>query len=83
MFHIKIPDDPDVKKQYKIIKSLMTYPRTNTEYLAENEKDKVKAVIEAVKNKFNVNVEFKDSKKIFDSSKIESHSAVIPTLNLQ
>lgn len=27
-------------------------------------------------------IEFKDSKKIFDSSKIESHSAVIPTLIL-
>ena len=27
-------------------KGLITYPRTNTEYLAENEKDKVKKIIE-------------------------------------
>ena len=63
-------------------KGYVTYPRTNTEYLAENEKDKVKTVIEAIKEKFNVNIELKDSKKIFDSSKIESHSAVIPTLKV-
>jgi DNA topoisomerase-3 len=63
-------------------KGYVTYPRTNTEYLAENEKDKVKIVIEAIKEKFNVNIELKDIKKIFDSSKIESHSAVIPTVKV-
>ena len=55
----------------------MTYPRTNTEYLAENEKDKVKELIEAY-NEYPLI--FKDSKKIFDNSKIESHSAIIPTV---
>ena len=57
-------------------KGLITYPRTNTEYLAENEKDKVKKIIE-IFSKYPL--EFKDTKKIFDSSKIESHSAIIPT----
>ena len=61
-------------------KGYVSYHRTNTEYLAENEKDKIKTIIENIKDKFNVNIEIKDSKKIFDSSKIESHSAVIPTL---
>ncbi len=61
-------------------KGYVSYPRTNTEYLAENEKDKIKTIIQNIKDKFNVNIELKDSKKIFDSSKIESHSAVIPTL---
>ena len=63
-------------------KGYVSYPRTNSEYLAENEKDKVKIVIETIRDTFNVNIEFKDSKKIFDSSKIESHSAVIPTLKI-
>lgn len=59
-----------------------TYPRTNSEYIGEDEKGKVKSVIKAIKDKFNVNIEFKDSKKIFDSSKVESHSAIIPTIKI-
>ena len=58
-------------------KGYVTYPRTNTEYLAEEEKDKVKKIIDAF-NKDSI-LEFKDKKTIFDSSKIESHSAIIPT----
>lgn len=57
-------------------KGLITYPRTNTEYLAENEKEKVKKLIEVFEE---YQLEFKVSKKIFDNSKIESHSAIIPT----
>ena len=60
-------------------KGFITYPRTNTEYLAEEEKDKVR---EFIKLYSDYKLEFKDSKKIFDSSKIESHSAVIPTLKI-
>ena len=60
-------------------KGFITYPRTNTEYLAEEEKDKVKELIKLYSD---YELEFKDSKKIFDSSKIESHSAVIPTLKI-
>lgn len=63
-------------------KGYVSYPRTNSEYLAENEKDKVKTLIETIRDTFNVNIEFKDSKKIFDSSKIESHSAVMLTLKI-
>lgn len=57
----------------------ITYPRTNTEYLAENEKDKVKKIIETLKN---YPLEFKDTQKIFDDSKIESHSAIIITTKI-
>ena len=60
-------------------KGFITYPRTNTEYLAEEEKDKVRELINLYSD---YKLEFKDSKKIFDSSKIESHSAVIPTLKI-
>ena len=60
-------------------KGYITYPRTNTEYLAEEEKDKVRELIKLYSD---YRLEFKDSKKIFDSSKIESHSAVMPTLKI-
>ncbi|MBU3093850.1 topoisomerase C-terminal repeat-containing protein [Clostridium sp. CF011] len=63
-------------------KGYVSYPRTNSEYLAENEKDKVKTIIEIIREKFNVNIRLKESTKIFDSSKIEGHSAVIPTLRV-
>ncbi|MBV4417825.1 topoisomerase C-terminal repeat-containing protein [Clostridium tyrobutyricum] len=59
-----------------------TYPRTNTEYLADTEKGKIKQVIAAVKEKFNVDIGFKDKKSIFNSSKVESHSAITPTIKI-
>lgn len=58
-------------------KGYVTYPRTNTEYLSENEKQTVQHLLE-VHDKNNVLL-FKDSKRIFDDSKIESHSALMPT----
>lgn len=62
-------------------KGYVTYPRTNSEYLATAEKDKVKGVIAAI-SKIGYNVKFKDNKTIFDDSKIESHSALIPTYKI-
>lgn len=59
-------------------KGYVTYPRTNSEYLAEAEQDKVKRILSAV-SKLGYNVEFKFRKTIFDDSKIESHSALTPT----
>ncbi len=56
----------------------ITYPRTNTEYLAVNEKGKVKQLLKAMSGKHNL--KFRDTKKIFDDDKVESHSAIIPTL---
>lgn len=60
-------------------KGLLTYPRTNTEYLATNEKEKVKDILKSLSNN---KLEFRDSKKIFDDSKIESHSAIIITTKI-
>lgn len=57
-------------------KGFLTYPRTDTEYLSDEEKDKVRDII--VKQNNN-DLEFKDSKTIFDSSKVESHTAIIIT----
>ena len=59
----------------------LTYPRTNSEYLATAEKDKMKAIISNV-GKLGYPVKFKDSKTIFDDSKIESHSALTPTYKI-
>lgn len=65
-----------VQKLYE--EGYLTYPRTNSEYLATNEKDKVKKIIGAIKG-LGYPVVFKDKKTIFDDSKIESHSALTPT----
>ena len=62
-------------------KGFVTYPRTNSEYLATAEKDKVKKVLSAVGG-LGSPVKFKDSKSIFDDSKIESHSALTPTTRI-
>ncbi len=59
----------------------VTYPRTNSEYLATAEKDKIKKVI-ASAARVGYPIEFKDSKQIFDDSKIEAHSALTPTTKI-
>ncbi|MGX4601691.1 DNA topoisomerase [Faecalimicrobium sp. JNUCC 81] len=61
-------------------KGLVTYPRTNTEYLADAEKEKVQKIIDVI-NKDNI-LEMKNSKSIFDTSKVESHSAITPTIKV-
>lgn len=62
-------------------KGYVTYPRTNSEYLATAELDKIKTILASVK-KIGYPVEFKFSKTIFDDSKIESHSALTPTYKI-
>ena len=59
----------------------VTYPRTNSEYLATAEKDKIKKILGNVA-KLGYPVTFKDKKTIFDDSKIESHSALTPTYKI-
>ena len=59
----------------------LTYPRTNSEYLATAEKDKIKTILASVA-KIGYPVKFKDGKTIFDDSKIESHSALTPTYKI-
>lgn len=57
-------------------KGYLTYPRTDTEYLSEDEQDKIKQLLQTTNNN---DLEFKNSKSIFDSSKVESHTAIIIT----
>ncbi len=68
-----------IQKLYE--EGYLTYPRTNSEYLATAEKDKVKRIIESAK-KLGYPLVFKDKKTIFDDSKIESHSALTPTYKI-
>ena len=62
-------------------KGYLTYPRTNSEYLATAEKDKMRQILAGCQ-KIGYPVTFKDSKYIFDDSKIESHSALTPTYKI-
>ena len=62
-------------------KGYLTYPRTNSEYLATAEKDKIRQILAGCA-KIGYPVRFKDSKTIFDDSKIESHSALTPTYKI-
>ena len=68
-----------VQKLYEA--GYLTYPRTNSEYLATAEKGKIKKILEGC-SKLGYPVKFKDAKSIFDDSKIESHSAITPTYKI-
>ncbi len=65
-----------VQKLYEA--GYLTYPRTNSEYLATPEKDKIKKIVDNF-SKLGYNLKFRDDKTVFDDSKIESHSALTPT----
>ena len=58
-----------VQKLYE--EGYLTYPRTNSEYLSQNERDKVRQILSGV-SKLGYPVAFRQSKSIFDDSKIES-----------
>ena len=68
-----------VQKLYE--EGYVTYPRTNSEYLATAEQDKIKKILEGIR-KIGYPVKFRFSKTIFDDSKIESHSALTPTYKI-
>lgn len=59
-------------------KGYVTYPRTNTEYLHTSEIDDVKKLVQSYAT--NYDIAFKNTKAIFDDSKVESHSALLPTI---
>lgn len=62
-------------------RGFLTYPRTNSEYLAVAEKDKMKQILSNVA-KLGYEVKFRDDKTVFDDSKIEAHSALTPTFKI-
>ena len=62
-------------------KKYTTYPRTGSVALDESLKDKTRKVLETIKKglSYENEIKFTDNKRIFDNSKVESHSAIIPT----
>ena len=68
-----------IQKLYE--EGYLTYPRTNSEYMATAEKDKVRKILAGVAG-LGYPVRFRDSKQIFDDAKIESHSALTPTYKI-
>ena len=68
-----------VQKLYE--EGYVTYPRTNSEYLATAEKGKISSIVNSIA-KLGYPVKFKVNKSIFDDSKIESHSALTPTYKI-
>ena len=62
-------------------KKFTTYPRTGSVALDESLKDKTRKVLETVKKglPYEDQIKFTDNKRIFDNSKVESHSAITPT----
>ena len=68
-----------VQKLYEA--GYLSYPRTNSEYMATAEKDKVKRIIGSFAD-MGYKISFRDDKTVFDDSKIESHSAITPTYKI-
>ncbi len=68
-----------VQKLYE--SGYLSYPRTNSEYMATAEKGKVKKIIDSFV-KMGYKLEFREDKTVFDDSKIESHSALTPTYQI-
>ena len=62
-------------------KKFITYPRTSSSVLDESLEGRAKKVLETLKKdlSYENQIKFKKSKRIFDSSKVESHSAITPT----
>ena len=62
-------------------KKLITYPRTASSVLEESLVDKARKVLETHKKglPYEEQVKFVQSKRVFDNSKVESHSAITPT----
>jgi len=78
----KMPMDLSLSIVQKLYENgYLTYPRTNSEYLATAEKDKIRQIISNVV-RLGYDIEFKDNKAIFDDTKIESHSAITPTYKI-
>lgn len=68
-----------VQKLYEA--GYLTYPRTNSEYLATAEQDKIENILKTCRH-LGYPVKLRTDKSVFDDSKIESHSAITPTYKI-
>ncbi|MBQ6401993.1 MAG: topoisomerase C-terminal repeat-containing protein [Firmicutes bacterium] len=53
-------------------KGLITYPRTNTNYMAEGDRPMIAGILKKLGPEF-------EMKRVFDDSKVDGHSAITPT----
>ncbi|KYH29987.1 MULTISPECIES: type IA DNA topoisomerase [Clostridium] len=62
-------------------KKFITYPRTGSVALEESLEERAKRVLDVLKKglPYEKDIKFIKSKRIFDNSKVESHSAIMPT----
>lgn len=62
-------------------KKFITYPRTGSICLEESLIDRTRQVLETIKKglPYENEIKFTKSKRVFDNSKVESHSAIVPT----
>ncbi|MGL5086062.1 MAG: type IA DNA topoisomerase, partial [Clostridium sp.] len=62
-------------------KKFITYPRTASVVLEESLEDRAKKVLNTLKKglPYEDQIKFVKSKRVFDNSKVESHSAITPT----
>jgi DNA topoisomerase III len=62
-------------------KKFTTYPRTGSVALEESLKERTKKVLDVIKKglPYESHIKFVANKRIFDNSKVESHSAIVPT----
>lgn len=62
-------------------KKHITYPRTASIVLEESLVERTKKVLETLKKglPYEGEIKFQQTKRIFDNSKVESHSAIVPT----
>lgn len=73
----------EITKIYQTLyeQGYLSYTRTNSRYISETEIDKFKEVLKIHAEALGLNqqVEFHTKKSVFDSSKVDSHSANTPT----
>lgn len=62
-------------------KGYITYPRTNTEYLATAEKESINEILQKLSKEEGVSLVLRENTNIFNDSKIEGHTALIITGN--
>ena len=62
-------------------KKYITYPRTASVVLEESLVDKAEKVLNVIKKglPYEEEISFKKTKRVFDNSKVDSHSAIMPT----
>lgn len=62
-------------------KKFITYPRTGSMALEESLVDRTRNVLEKIKVglPYEEQIKFVQNKRVFDNSKVESHSAIVPT----